>query len=190
MPPSIKGAFSGGPDEFFRWKGGRVTECVNSPYATGLDLSSVQYRTATIFLTVPSFHEAPLRVLFIAAACNAQTSAVTESSLPGWRQLCFRETLIEDDSSKACFSHIFLGDGMYTEKLGYIKQANWKSQLLPEFYEIGDWSSRGLTGQLPLLLALAAFSAPEARLVSVMTESLRLGEWRPHQYENPCMPIP
>ena len=40
----------------------------------------------------------------------------------------------------------------------------------------------GLIGKLPLLIAIAAFSAPRAHLIDVLTNCIRPSEWRPHAF--------
>ena len=74
--------------------------------------------------------------------------------------------------------------------------ARWIPRLLPAVY---DWqpelnssgqrtchtpTSAGLIGSLPLLISLAAFSAPQASLVQTLTGSIAPGVWRPHTLDS------
>lgn len=62
-------------------------------------------------------------------------------------------------------------------------------QLLPSVYDCQTENPRaqaGLIGSLPLLIALAAFSAPPAALGTVLTSCLRPRSWRTHQYQYPA----
>ena len=62
-------------------------------------------------------------------------------------------------------------------------------QLLPKVYDLKTGPPRiqaGLVGSLPILLSLAAFSAPPPYLLGVFRNSLIPGAWRPHQYQYPA----
>ena len=66
--------------------------------------------------------------------------------------------------------------------------AHMVPQLLPKRYRhiglFGKKATAGVVGSLPLLIALAAFSAPREYLTDVLTNSIRPGRWVPHDY--PC----
>ena len=66
---------------------------------------------------------------------------------------------------------------------------HWMPQLLPRVYDNQNGSQRkqaGLVGSIPLLIALAAFSAPPATLIPVLTHCVQPQRWQPHQWQYPA----
>ena len=115
---------------------------------------------------------------------DARTSDVYHSP-GGWKPLTFRHVRIGD--SQRMYSAVLAnGDRQNIAARG---SSHWMPQLLPSFYNEQTRSTRiqaGLIGSLPLLIALAAFSAPITFLPSVLTNCLRLRRWYPHQYQYPA----
>ena len=67
----------------------------------------------------------------------------------------------------------------------------WINKLIPCIYKYDERSPptpefAGLIGDLPLLLALAAFSAPPEQLNSVLTQNIQPGVWLPHTHRHGC----
>ena len=105
---------------------------------------------------------------------------------PGaWKPLTFRHVRI--DSTQRTYSYVSAnGDRQHIAAPG---SPHWMPQLLPTVYDIQSQSTRtqaGLIGSIPLLIALAAFSAPVSFLQSVLTLCVRPGQWQPHQYQYPA----
>lgn len=103
----------------------------------------------------------------------------------GWRPLVFHHFRI--NNTQRTYSAVSAnGDRQHIAAPG---SPHWMPQLLPRVYDYQTGSPRiqaGLIGSLPLLIALAAFSAPPAALVGVLTNCLRPRVWRPHQYQYPA----
>ena len=59
-------------------------------------------------------------------------------------------------------------------------------QLIPSVYNDARSGkvNAGLIGKLPLLIAIAAFSAPKDSLENVLTTRIRPRQWRSHMYES------
>lgn len=103
----------------------------------------------------------------------------------GWRPLCFRHVQI--NNTEHTYSAVSaIGDRQHIAAPG---SHHWMPQLLPKVYDYQAGSPRiqaGLIGSIPLLIALAAFSAPPAALMGVLTTCIRPRQWQPHQYQYPA----
>ncbi|MCJ1365773.1 hypothetical protein MMC16_004898 [Acarospora aff. strigata] len=58
----------------------------------------------------------------------------------------------------------------------------WHPQLVPDGYrgEPANNPGGGLQGNLALILALAAFSAPRGQMASALNDSFKVHRWQPH----------
>ena len=138
-----------------------------------------QYRAATVFTQKPDTDH------LLAVDFDAETRDVAEEPR-GWKVLTFHH-----------FSVGGTGTYSYLDVLGAEQHLaapgpdTWMPQLLPEIYNFQGVTtsgrplppttqSAGLIGSLPLLLALAAFSAPLDSL-SAAFNSVQPGMWQPHQ---------
>ena len=114
---------------------------------------------------------------------NAQARRAFDND-GGWRPLTFRHVQIYN--TQHTYSAVSAnGDRQHIAARG---SPHWMPQLLPKIYDDQSGSSRvqaGLIGSLPLLIALAATSAPPAYLVGVLTNCLRPGAWFPYEYQYP-----
>lgn len=103
----------------------------------------------------------------------------------GWQPLCFRHVRI--NNTQRTYSAVSAtGDRQHIAASG---SPQWMPQLLPTVYDYQTGSPRiqgGLIGSIPLLIALAAFSAPPTVLAGVLTNCVRPRAWRPHQYHYPA----
>ena len=75
------------------------------------------------------------------------------------------------------------------QHIGARGSPHWMPQLLPRIYDDQTYSTRqqaGLIGSLPLLIALAASSAPPSFLESVLTSCVQPGKWKPHEHQYPA----
>ena len=131
------------------------------------------YSTASVFTQFSDTHH------LLAVNYDAQKENVEDRS--GWKTLSFNH--IGAPYHGGCYSEINLYGG--EQKLfarGPIPN------LIPTIYDPlhppKNGVSAGLIGSLPILLALAAFSAPEDRLVHTLTTCIRPGRWQNHTEGN------
>lgn len=180
-PPTIRGAYTSSPGTFWWWRGGRVTPVPpNDPVITS---GLTTYRTATVFSQYPSTAH------LLVVPFDARTRNVNEHR-PGWPPISFyHEELGSDAEEVREFYSSVSAVGPETH-IAAPGQAFWMPQLLNTSYNYSaGHHSRprrhaGLTGSLPILLALAIFSAPEINLAEAMS-SLQPGAWRPHRHRYP-----
>ena len=115
---------------------------------------------------------------------DAQNTNVVEYP-GGWRPLVFHHLRI--GNTQRTYSAVSAnGDRQHIAALG---SPHWMPQLLPSVYNYQTGIVRiqaGLVGSLPLLIALAAFSAPPHVLVNVLTACVRPMAWQPHQFHYPA----
>lgn len=103
----------------------------------------------------------------------------------GWRPLCFHHLRI-NNTSRTYSAVSATGDRQHIAAPG---SPQWMPQLLPPVYDYQTGSPRtqaGLIGSIPLLIALAAFSAPPIVLAGVLVSCVLPRQWRPHQYRYPA----
>ena len=96
------------------------------------------------------------------------------SWLPGWRALTFHHGL--NGVSSVGFEHD------HTRLAVQSPNQTWRPELFPDGYWPNHENSQpgGLQGNLALILALAAFSAPRGQMMDAIAASFTLGNWRPH----------
>ena len=133
--------------------------------------SASHFRTATVFTQSPWTNH------FLAVDFDAQRQNVSERG--GWQDLGFWH---ETCSNGAVYSHLDITtDARHLAAPG---NSAWINELFTDTYRYHAPSGAipppvmiGLTGKLPLLLALVAFSCKEADLDNVLTQSLSAGSW-------------
>ncbi len=170
-------AYISGPQSIYRWTGGRVTNTAD-PFV-GVNRESFAFNSATVFSQEPY---TPHLV-----AVNFDARAVDVSSRDeGWRPLTFFHEIV---NGRVYSSVNVLGAQATIASPGSPRLVG---QLLPQVYDYRHSLDRfgqqipppvtnaGLTGPLPILLALAAFSAPPGFLDSVLTTSVHPGTWYNH----------
>lgn len=168
MPPTKRNAFKSGELYRFRWSGGRIHEI---GHASPL---GAHFESATVFIThmLDSGH-------LLAVELDAQEIDV-ESTDQGWRELSFYHEQ-EGSSGRTYSSVAALGP---EDKIA-APSRHLKTQLLPPMYDCqqADTSvtNAGLIGSLPILLAMAAFTAAPAQLTPVFTQYVQPGKWLNHQ---------
>ena len=177
VPPNIMTGYTRGPDYTFRWMNGDITH-VGSNDPIGRSLHQT-YSAATVFTQYPNTP----RLLVV--PFDAQRRNVIDSP-GGWRPLAFHHIPI-DDTQRTYSALSANGDRQYIAVPG---PTHWMPQLLPPIYNYqgGGGKARiqaGLIGSLPLLIALAAFSAPPSVLLGVLTNCVQPMVWRRHQFEYP-----
>ena len=175
-PPTIRTGYNTRSSSLFRWRGGIMIqipnhEVVNHP------LGSI-HSAATVFTQNPDTPH------LLVVPFDAQARDV--DGYPGaWRPLTFRHVRIV--GTQGTYSAVSANaDRQHIAVRG---SSRWMPQLLPRVYDDQSRSTRiqaGLIGSIPLLIALAAFSAPITFLPSVLTQCLRPQRWLPHQYQYPA----
>ena len=174
-PPTIRTGYTRTSNTLFRWRGGIMTQIpANDPVNHALN---VVHSAATVFTQYP--HTPHLLVV----PFNAQSRHAYQNP-GGWRPITFRHVRI--NNTQHTYSAVLAnGDRQHIAAQG---SPHWMPQLLPSFYYDQGGSTRvqaGLIGSIPLLIALAAFSAPPPSLPGVLTSCLQPGQWLPHQYQYP-----
>lgn len=161
--------------KLFRWKGGRMTEIPNDSY--GLASLSI-YGVATVF---GQWDDTPH---LLAVGFDAETRHVAEEA-GGWKVLSFNH-IHKPGTLNSYYSFVTVTG---REKLlAAPGSAHWIPQLVPEIYDYDRRqvstvpTSAGLIGDLPILFALPAFSAPPEILVQVLTTKMQPNVWRPHPH--------
>ena len=175
-PPTIRTGYIQRSRSLFNWRGGLMTpiianEVVNHP------LGRI-HSAATIFTQNPDTPH------LLVVPFDARTGDVYRYP-GGWRPLSFNHVRIEN--TQCIYSAVSAGGNR--QHIASRGSSHWMPQLLPSFYDDQSRSTRvqaGLIGSLPLLIALAAFSAPATFLQSVLTNCLRPQKWHPHQYQYPA----
>lgn len=179
VPPNTFKAYMQGDTAtmFFRWTAGLVNFIpADDRLRRAKHIDLVEYRTASVFTQYPGTSRV-LALPFDARAKNASHYSLK------WHPIRFDH--IEVRKRESYFSSIStLGAEPVIAAPG---SPSWIPQLLPSVYDCYDVQSQrkhaGLVGDLPLLLALAAFSAPPTKL-KVLKYSLQPNKWAPHQYPN------
>lgn len=175
VPPDIRTGYNRGSSVLFHWMGGIITRvAANDPVSRSLQQ---RYSAATVFTQNPDTPHL-LVVPFDATITHAYQNP------GGWRPLTFRHVRLSN-TQRAYSAVSAAGDRQHIAAPG---PPRWMPQLLPGVYDYQTGSPRiqaGLIGSIPLLIALAAFSAPPAALLAVLTNYVRPNAWRPHQYQYP-----
>lgn len=174
-PPDIKTGYITRSINYFRWLNGSMTHCpVNVPIVQ--ILGSV-HSAATVFTQNPDTPH------LLVVPFDARLKHVIQYP-GGWRPLVFRHVPI--GTTQQSYSSVEAnGDCQHIAAPG---SSHWMPQLLPTVYNYQSGNPRlqaGLIGSIPLLIALAVFSAPQTYLHSVLTSCLQSGRWLPHQYHYP-----
>lgn len=136
------------------------------------------YSAATVFTQKPDTDH------LLAVDFDAETRDVNDAP-QGWKVLTFDH--IPNGPSYTYSSLDLMGGEQHLAAPG---SGQWLPQLVPAIYDYQEVDtdgrpdpsttrSAGLIGSLPLLLALAAFSAPSESLNTAFA-SVRPGMWQPH----------
>ncbi|CAD6577155.1 MAG: hypothetical protein ASARMPREDX12_001324 [Alectoria sarmentosa] len=174
-PPNVRTGYNRGTGSLFRWMGGIVTPVsATDPVRHSLHQT---FSAATVFTQNPDTPH------LLVVPFDAQLTHAHENN-GGWRPLVFHHVRI--GSTQHTYSAVSAnGDRQHIAAPGL---PHWMPQLLPRVYDYQTGSRRiqaGLIGSIPLLIALAAFSAPPAALGGLLTTCLRPRAWQPHQYQYP-----
>ena len=173
-PPNVRTGYTRTNGDLFRWVGGTVTHVARGE-SVGESLHSV-HSAMTVFTQNPDTPH------LLCVPFDAERTHVGQHP-GGWRPL--PSCNIRVDNSQRTFSALSL----HRDRQANPGSPRWIHQILPPLYNNQDGTPRlqaGLIGSLPLLLALAAFSAPPTALIGVLTNCLRPRSWRPHHYPYPA----
>ena len=179
-PPDRREAYNSTPGTFWRWQGGRVTQIPASDPCLRAGLRI--YEVASLF-SQDSDTPHLLVVPFDVRARDVSGYG------RGWLPITFDHLRISNSSGlREFYSSISAFGG--ENHIAAPGQPFWMPQLLPLWYNYrATPNSRarvhlGLIGDLPILLALAAFSAPAVNLAEAM-KSIQPGAWAPHRHPYP-----
>ena len=179
-PSTLETAYIRESGPLHRWLGGHV-----QPVSTEDDAYRVDPQ---VFGAATVFTHRPGTMHLLAANCDAQKTLV--SSQGGWRPLHFGHNRI---GSTDCYLSYVDPEALH-QQMPAPGSGPWMPQLVPRCY---DWVAShdtgghaipptrknvGLIGKLPLLIALAAFSAPSNQVRQVITDSVQPNKWKHHSY--------
>ena len=173
-PPNVITGYTRTNGDLFRWVGGTITHVARGGPVENLSLST--YSAMTVFTQNPDTPH------LLCVPFDAERTHVGNDPR-GWTPLPFFN--IRVDNSQRTYSALSLNRDRQTNP----GSPRWIHQLLPPIYNKQGGTSRlqaGLIGSLPLLLALAAFSAPPTALIEVLTNCLRPRSWIAHHYPYPA----
>lgn len=177
VPSIVRSEFTRRDGTLFRWMGGIMTVVgTNDPVRCSLNRT---HSAATVFTQHPDTPH------LLVVPFDAQMRHPHQNS-GGWQPLSFQH-LRMNDTQRIYSAVSATGDRQHIAAPG---SPHWMPQLLPRIYDDRKAGSpriqAGLIGSLPLLLALAAFSAPPGVLAVVLINCVRSMTWRPHQYQYPA----
>lgn len=167
MPPTKRNAFKSGELYLFRWSGGGIQE-IGRASSLGAHFDS-----ATVFThMVDTGH-------LLVVELDAQEIDVA-STEQGWRELSFRHE--QEGNSGRTYSYV---EALGPEEKIAAPSSHLTTQLLPPMYHClqadPSVTNAGLIGSLPILLAMAAFTAAPDQLATVFTQYVKAGVWHNHQ---------
>ena len=176
-PNTLKGNKSDKDDvTLLRWEGGRNIIVPANDAIQGVDLDKYMYRAATIFTQYPSTPH------LLAVPFDARTRSVSGR---GWQCITFNH--IQVGNSNAYYSYISTRG--LERKLAAPAPWHWTPELFSNWYDCDPphetRAQAGLIGELPLLFALAAFSAPP-HSPEVLLSSMQPGKWISHGLATEC----
>lgn len=186
IPPNLRNAYLPGAEALYRWVGGRITRIANNEPLRGANREI--FAAATVFTQVPDTPH------FLAVNFDAERENVRDHP-PGWRTLSFNHVPVNGDPRRTYASIVDLGEEARIAGPG---SPHILDSLLPSVYNYHqtiDENNRpipsekehsGLVGSLPVLLALAAFSAPPGLLDQTFHRSVHPGIWSPHSFQPGC----
>ena len=174
VPPNRTNGLTKGQGHtlLLRWEGGRTTIVPANNLIQGADLNRYIYRAATIFTQYPDTPH------LLVVPFDAWIRSV-QGYERGWQHITFDHNQV--GNSNAFYSYI--SDLGAEPRIAAPGLPNWIDQLVPAWYDCdprhASRTQAGLIGQLPLLFALAAFSAPPKSL-GVLLSSMQPGKWMHH----------
>ena len=173
-PPKTSKEFKIGKADFFRWYQGTMT-----PFAlrnlVGGDRPMTQHSVGSVFIQERNGH-----LLVI----NIDAGRHNVSEYGCWSRLRFHHERVRSTERNYYTQLDFLGS---MEVAAAPLTDHCTPQLLPRRYDDPNQRKRthaGLIGKLPLLIAIAAFSAPRASLADVLRDCIQPGRWQRHDLDS------
>ena len=158
------------PITLLRWEGGRNIIVPANALIQRADLDEYVYRAATIFIQYPD------NPCLLAVPFDARTRSV-QLFRRGWQHITFNNTRNGNSSSNTYYSYISSRGAGQEITTGL---PHWIPQIWPARNTSYTTSIQsGLIGELPLLFAIAAFSAPPSS-PEVLLSSMHPGKWTPY----------
>lgn len=173
LPPNrLNGLRAGqGRVSFLRWVGGTITTVPPNDQIRTTNLDGYVYHAATVFTQAPDTEH------ILAVPFNARTRSVHTFGR-GWQAIRFNHN--QAGNNDTYFSYISVRGA--ERAIAAPGSPRWMPELLPPSHDCDLRHARrgqaGLIGELPLLFALAAFSAPPN--LPFPSNSMRPGAWDPH----------
>ena len=175
-PPTIRTGYTIRSSSLFLWRGGTMAHIAAQ--------EQVRHPLGPIHSAATVFTQNPDTPHLLVVPFDARRRDLI--GYPGaWRPLTYPNVPISGPQ-RTYSSVLANADRQHIAAQG---SSRWMPQLLPRVYDDQSRSTRiqaGLIGSIPLLIALAAFSAPISFLPSVLTSCLRPQRWQPHQYQYPA----
>ena len=180
-PPSRHNAYKRHDPGLFRWCDGALTGITSNDPGWRHDLAC--HSQATIF----SQKERTDHLL--AVDLDATTVDLPYGN-HRWGTLAFEHIPVSNHTAKPTYSKITVAG--LEDEIAAPGSSDIVNQILPTCYDYTkqldqqqqeiqpDKVSAGLIGNLPILISLAAFSAPPNRLGQVLERHVRLHQWIPH----------
>ena len=165
-----------GPALLLRWEGGEINIVPANDPIRGIDFNRYVYRAATIFTQYPDTPH------LLVVPFDARTRSVQLFGR-GWHRIAFDHLQVAKSNRDTHYS--YTSDQGAEQRIAAPGSPQRMPQLLPPSYDCNPRhaarSHAGLIGQLSLLFALAAFSAPPTSL-EMLSSSMRPGKWMPHGF--------
>lgn len=183
IPPDECGAFRQTNEcHTFRWQGGRIMGYHSKKMLIeDIRHEFKKHQAATIFTQSPSSPHL-LAVPFDVRMRGIRAWKYT------WKPVSFDH--VSTEKKNHYLSYVSTSGDQ--QRIAAPASSHWKNQLLRPIYDYATSTSRqekqpapsqaGLIGNLTLLIALAAFSAPDKALGPVLEDCMRPGVWRRHRY--------
>lgn len=186
MPPNVRNAYHSEAETLFRWVGGRITQVASH--------ESARLGNRELFAAATIFTQMPDTPHLLAVPFDAERENVRDHPA-GWRRLSFNHVPAHGDPRRTYASIVNLG---VEARIAGPGSPLIVGPLLPSVYDYhpmiddnnqpipSERDHAGLIGSLPILLALAAFSAPPGLLEQTLTRCVSPGTWIPHSFQGGC----
>ena len=179
-------AYNNPPEPLYRWEDGTMSlvDCAYLPEASQLHSHPkcpYLYKAVTVFVPTRDSH------FFLSVPFDARRANVCTSDPPRWLEIGLDYDSFRWDNRMVYSCVGCPGD---SRTLATASVTPYVKDLLPLPYipeNNGSYPTSqdaGLAGSLPLLLALIALSCPPESLQEVLTNSVRLGTWKPHKFQH------
>ncbi len=174
-PPKTKEELEVANPLLYRWTGGEAATLTRQSLPRQFEFK--RHSVASVFVQTESRH------LLCTNINAAEVDVKNSKNATKWSRLFFDHERNAQDRSEYFTALVFAGG---QELTAAPMSSNCMPQLIPDVYnnENSTRKNAGVIGKLPLLIALAAFSARREHLREVLTRSLRPGRWVLHGHES------